>query len=225
MNTGSTGLLRKAGNVVFQVFLHHHHEVSQLVNNDDDVRQLERNRLGVVEIKLILLILAGKSHLVLCLALNLAGHSLNGSIVDGGILFLLRLINGAVVLAVVEVLEVTHAHLTEQAVATLHFIHSPAQRTNHTARLSHHRANEMRQFAVRLHFHHLGIHQNKLQLLRAELIEHGKNHAVDAHGLTGTRGTGHQRMRHGSKVTDNRVAVHILTQRHRNTQLRAVEII
>lgn len=55
---------------------------------------------------------------------------------------------------------------------------------------------KVRELLVRLHFHHLGVHENEAEFIRAELVEHGKNHAVHANGFTGTGGTGYKSVGH-----------------------------
>ena len=72
----------------------------------------------------------------------------------------------------------------------------------------------MRNAIVDRQFQHFGVDQDQADIVRAGLEQHGQQHGVHAHGLTGTGGTRHQQVGHFGQISHHRVTGDILAQRH-----------
>ena len=83
----------------------------------------------------------------------------------------------------------------------------------------------MRQRVVNLHLDHLRVDHDQPQILRREAVEDTREDGVNAHALTRSRRPSHQPVRHGCKVCDDRVPVHILAQRDRDAPFRVHELL
>ena len=111
--------------------------------------------------------------------------------------------------------QVAHAHLAHQLVAALHLVHGPVQRVASLAHVRHHGRQQVRNAFVDGHFQHLRIDQDQAHVERVGFVQQRQDGGVDAHGFTGTGGTGHQQVRHLGKIRHDGLAGDILAQRNR----------
>ena len=118
--------------------------------------------------------------------------------------------------------QVAHAPLGEFVIPLHHLRHSPGQRRGCLVGIVHHRQQQMRNAVIALKLHHLGVHQNHLDLVRTRPEQQAVDNRIDAYGFTGSRGAGNQHMGHLRQVTDNRHAGDILAQRHRQDGFRVL---
>ncbi len=72
-------------------------------------------------------------------------------------------------------------------------------------------------------FQHLGVDQDHPHVFRIGLEHQRQQHRVQAHGFTGTGGTGHQQVRHLAEIRHHRVAGNVLAQRQGQRRSGVVE--
>ena len=159
-------------------FLHlarsHHHQVRQLVHDDDDLGQaLRRVRIALFPLLLHLLIIP---------------------------------------------LQVAHVPVREFLIPVFHLRNAPVQRAGSLLRIGDNRNQKMGDAVVYAQLHHLGIHQDQLDLIRLRLVEDAHDQRIDADGLSGTRGARDQHVRHFGDIGNHHLARDVLS--HGKSQLR-----
>ena len=82
----------------------------------------------------------------------------------------------------------------------------------------------MRDAVVNAEFQHLRVDHDHPAFFGRQLIQQGQDHGVDRDGLTGTRGTGDQQVRHFREVGDNRLAADVFAQRKGQLHVAVAEI-
>ena len=72
---------------------------------------------------------------------------------------------------------------------------------------------------VELELDDFGIDEDHLNLIRASLVEDGKNHRVDADRLSTTGRTGYEQVGSLDQVDDDLLALYVLAEHDRNAEL------
>ena len=75
----------------------------------------------------------------------------------------------------------------------------------------------MRQVRIGLELDHFGVDHDELQFLRCEPEEHAGDQAVDADAFATAGRSGDEQVRHLRQIGDDRFAVHIFSERERNS--------
>ena len=193
MHTGGTRLLCDTADRVFDFLRRDHHEVGQLVDNDNDLRE-----------HLILLGDCGCTR----------GFALGFTRCGGLGLRLFR--THEVVIAD----KVAHLMVREQLVAALHLADRPVERSGGLLRVGDDRNEQVRNAVVVAKLDHLRVYHDEADLLRGRFVEQRNQHGVDADRLTGTGRTCNQHMRHFRNVTDDRPAGDVLADGEGQAALR-----
>ena len=190
MDTRGARLLRQPLDQEFDFLARRHHQVSQLVDDDHDLRQhfiiellflVDRTRgFGVI---------AGLDPASQRLPLGLGG------------LHLLVVIG-----------EIADGRRRHHPVALFHLLDRPFQRADRLGRLGHHWRQEMGNIVIGAEFQHLRIDHDHLALVGRQPVEQRQDHAVQADRFTRTGGTRDQQMRHRREIGDHRITGDILAQ-------------
>ncbi len=126
--------------------------------------------------------------------------------------------------ALVEAVDVAHAHLGHLAVAVLHLAHGPFERDHRLLRVGDDGGEEMRDAVVDGKLQHLGVDHDQAAFLRGHAVEDRQDHGVDRHRLAGAGGAGDEQMRELGDVGDDRLAVDGLAERERELRLGLLEV-
>ena len=150
----------------------HHHEVGELVDHDDDVRQLVRRRLAVCRLLLRAAIAAEISARISSSTTPPASRTASSLAATStsrarrrrprrSLIFLASMLGRRVGELLVDLLvvrrDVAHAHLREQIVAALHLLDGPAQREVRLLRIGHDRQQQVRDALVDRELEHLRV--------------------------------------------------------------------
>ena len=142
MDTSGTCELRDTRDTGLDIGRCDHHQVGELVDHADDVRQFF---LGNFE----RIIIARHFHVAHGGTLFWCHFGIHGFSL--GLLFLiLKQLR-------VKASDIAHVGLGKNLVAMLHLSNQPFQRTRHFLGLSHHWNQHMRQRIIHLHLHHFGV--------------------------------------------------------------------
>lgn len=90
------------------------------------------------------------------------------------------------------------------------------QCTRRFFRIGDHRYHQVRDAVIDTQFHNLRINHNQLDLFGVRLVEDAHDNRVDTYGLTGTRRTGNQKMRHLGNVRHRHLSADVLSDAERN---------
>ena len=146
MNASGTCELRDTGDAGLDIGWRDHHQVGELVDDADDVRQLFLRHLKSI-------IIARYFHVTHGSALFRSHIGIHG--LGLGLLFLvLHQLS-------VEACDIADIGLGKDLVAVLHLGNQPLQRARHLLGLGHHRDQHVRQRIIHLHFDHLRIDHNE----------------------------------------------------------------
>ncbi len=80
-------------------------------------------------------------------------------------------------------------------------------------------------FVVQRELNFLGIHQHKLQLRRVATVEHADEHGVQSDGLSLSRGSCHQKVRHFGQIKDVGLVADGLSQCNRQGSVGILEFV
>ena len=202
MNTRRTGHLGKTLDTGFDLFARNHHQISHLVDDDNDVRQRLGRELFTLE------------HWLACLIIK---SGLNGAAEH--LVLVLRLADTTVV-----TLNVANTHLGHLAIAFFHFAHSPLQRDNSLLGVGHNRRQQMRDAIIHGQFQHLGVDHNQTTFLWGQLVQQAQDHGVDRNRLTRPSRTRDEQVRHLGKVRNHRITTNVLTQSQRQTHVAVAKV-
>ncbi len=185
-------LLRQARDQLLDLLADDHHQVGELVDDHDDVRQrLEIENLPLVDGRIV-----GGARRHQRIADRLAG-------VD-------RLLHLAV-----EAGDVAHAERRHELVAPLHLGDAPAQRVGRLLHVGDDRREQVRDALVDRELEHLRVDHDQAHVLGGGLVEQRQHHRVDCHRLARAGGAGDQQVRHARQVRDHRLAADVLAERQR----------
>ena len=111
----------------------------------------------------------------------------------------------------VVLLQLTHAHLGEGAVALHHLSDRPLQGSGRLFGVGDHGNQQMRDAVVDTQLYHFRVHHDETDLFGAGFIKEGNNQRVGTHRLTGASGTSDKQVRKLSNVPYDGLSADVLT--------------
>ena len=198
MDADRPRLLGEARERRLDLVLHGQHQVRQLVDDEDDVRQ---DPLGVLGVERQLPLHAGLRRQGLPRSLErLLGLDL-----------------------LIEVADVPRVVGVQQLVAPVHFAHGPLEDRGGFVMVRHHRQPQVRQRGVHRELDHFGVDHQELELLGRVGVDEARNERVDAHRLPRPRRAGDEQVRHLREVVDDFPALEVAADGHRQRAARLLK--
>ena len=102
---------------------------------------------------------------------------------------------------VIKACQLAHAHVCEQAVATLHFGHAPIEGIGSLLHVGHDRREQMGDTFIYRQFQHFRVYHDEAHFFGRGLVEHGQNHGIDGNRFARTRGACHQNVGHFAQIS------------------------
>ena len=158
-----------------------HHQIGQLIDNADDIRQLFTWDLKGI-------IIAGDFDLLESVPLFGTHVRLHR--------FRLSLLRFIFQELGIKACNIAHVRLSKNLVAMLHLGDQPFEGSRHFLGLGHHGDEHVRQRVIHLHFHYLWVDHNEAKVLGPGVVKERRNNGIDTNGLTRTGGTSDQHVRH-----------------------------
>ena len=154
--------LCEALNAGFNLFAGHHHQVSHLVNHDNDVRYLlERDFLSLID-------------RAACIGLKARLDFFREAAASAFQLFDL----------LIEACKVTYARLGHHLIAAFHLANRPFERSDRLFRVDHDRREKVRNAFIDRKLKHFRVDHDEAALLRWQLVHEREDHRVDTNRLT-----------------------------------------
>ena len=160
VNTRGSRHLGQTLDCAFDVLSGHQHQVSDLVNNHDQIGQRFWADLFFLVDRPTRFI---EASLYCAFEVLTLGRQLDGLFIVTGY--------------------VPHTDLRHQAVAVFHLPHSPFQRHDRLLRVGHHRRQQMGDAIINTQFQHLGVDHDEPALVRGHAIEHRQDHGIHTNRL------------------------------------------
>ena len=187
VDAGGARLLREARDRLLDLAPDRHHEVGELVDDDDDARQVAVHEAA--------------RRLVAALARSASPPPSSPSsrprpprAPPRAPLGLLRLREQPVV-----AVDVADALLVQEPVAVLHLLHHVGERAGGLLRVGHDRDEQVRDVLVDRELEHLRVDHDEAHVARRRLVEDAHDHRVHRHRLAGAGGAGDQEVRHRAR--------------------------
>ncbi len=191
MNTRRPRHLREALDTALDFLAGDHHEVSHLVDHDDDVRDmLQRQDFGLMD-GLAALIIAG---------LHLAGE----------LVALLAIARSFLI----ETGQVAHARLGHELIAAFHLTHRPLQRVHRLFGVRDDRRQKVWDALIDRKLQHFRVDHDEPALFGRQAVDQRQDHRIHPDRLTGAGRPRDEEVGHLGEVHHGWRTANILAQRH-----------
>ena len=122
-------------------------------------------------------------------------------------------------------MKISHIVLGKNLVAVQHFVYCPVQGARRLSRVSDHRHQQVGNSIINSQLHHLGVYHQKADLAGGGFIKKTDNQRIDAHRFTGASGAGDQQVGHFCQIRQGHLSGNIPAQGNSQLAFRQTEAV